>query len=529
MKRIVSAIFAVVMMLIPLAGRATPPTFSQGFTSNSTSNLNAGVGINGSINVAVLANPSAPTVTVNTTGSSSHTYYIVGHDGAGTCGSGNEGVSAVSSGTTAANSSSPVNNTITLPSTTGYVYYDVLKDATNTSLATCIAAGSSVNDTGQATAAYTAPTRNSTGDIRGNVTYNATPTLTNVAGTSVTVNSSGSNRDFFYQLTGAQTPGATITFTLDNPCELSQKDLRIRIAQDATNHNYVVDFEPSANILWQNSVGGAASPLITGANARTDYGFYCDAISGNWVNDNYQASTVQPQPSGAGGSGVASPTAHDVMIAEGSSPFNLLSLPSTDIIIGQGASADPQAFAVSGDATLSAAGALTVTKSNGQALPTIIAHSGPVDINTTSSETTIFSGTIPANYLGTKNCVYVTLDGDTLYNNANTDTLTLKLVKDAPPSATIFATTGAQTLAATSASRRSINAQLGFCNQNTSGSGATQSGFARMLWNAVQSMGNLSAKSVSEAVAVNVYVTATWSVSSANDDLNITGGTMEVK
>lgn len=148
----------------PPAAFAAGPTFANGFTSNGPTALNQGTNLTGSIYVNAIADPSAPSVTVNTTGSASHTYYIVGHDGAATCGSGHEGVSAVSAGTTASNSSSPANNAITVP--TAYLYYDVLRDATNTSIATCVAGGSVVTDTGQSSSAYSAPAGNTTAQIR---------------------------------------------------------------------------------------------------------------------------------------------------------------------------------------------------------------------------------------------------------------------------------------------------------------------------------------------------------------------------
>ena len=163
MGNIIKGLLALFLVLVPATGYATGPTFSQGFTATGPVSLNQGAQHIGSLYVQAIADPSAPTVTVNTTGSASHSYYIVGHDGAASCGSGHEGTSNVSSPTTASNSSSPQNNTITLP--TAYSFYDVLRDATNTSIATCVAGGSSVVDTGQSTSAYTAPNANTTGGI----------------------------------------------------------------------------------------------------------------------------------------------------------------------------------------------------------------------------------------------------------------------------------------------------------------------------------------------------------------------------
>ena len=54
----------------------------------------------------------------------------------------------------------------------------------------------------------------------------------------------------------------------------------------------------------------------------------------------------------------------------GQNILKVLSLPSAQLMIGQGNTADPQAFALSGDCSLSAAGAITCTKTNGTALGT---------------------------------------------------------------------------------------------------------------------------------------------------------------
>jgi len=66
-------------------------------------------------------------------------------------------------------------------------------------------------------------------------------------------------------------------------------------------------------------------------------------------------------PSANGGSGVASPTAHSLMVAEGASAFTLLGAATAGrMLLDQGAAADPSFNAMSGDATISSAGALTI-------------------------------------------------------------------------------------------------------------------------------------------------------------------------
>jgi hypothetical protein len=95
------------------------------------------------------------------------------------------------------------------------------------------------------------------------------------------------------------------------------------------------------------------------------------AVTSNWINAISTAgvpSATQPAftdisgtaTAAQGGTGVASPTIHDVPIAEGASAFNLVGLASGQLLIGQ-ASADPAAKTMSGDATLASGGALTVS------------------------------------------------------------------------------------------------------------------------------------------------------------------------
>lgn len=72
---------------------------------------------------------------------------------------------------------------------------------------------------------------------------------------------------------------------------------------------------------------------------------------------------------GGGGSGTANiitgAGSHAVVIAQGVSSVTGVTMTSGQLLIGQGASADPAAATVSGDATISSGGALTVTKTNG--------------------------------------------------------------------------------------------------------------------------------------------------------------------
>lgn len=105
-------------------------------------------------------NPLAPTITNGgTAGTTTYSYYVVANDAWG----GKTLVGAVGTTTTGNATLSTTNyNTITWSAVVGAVSYDVLKTNTATSLALAVT-GTTVNDTGQATATYTTPTSNTTG------------------------------------------------------------------------------------------------------------------------------------------------------------------------------------------------------------------------------------------------------------------------------------------------------------------------------------------------------------------------------
>lgn len=125
--------------------------------------------LGGSHRLQALATPSAPTVAPQgTAGTTSYTYYVVAKDAQGF----QTLVSPVGTTTTGNATLSASNyNKISWTAVPGAVYYDVLKGTTGTALATGLTA-TTVNDTGQATTGYTAPTRNATADltIDGNIT-----------------------------------------------------------------------------------------------------------------------------------------------------------------------------------------------------------------------------------------------------------------------------------------------------------------------------------------------------------------------
>lgn len=122
----------------------------------------------GSIVTTAIGLPAAPSVTVNTTGSTSYTYYCVALDLNGLNNlAGGLGDTLPSSGTTVTNGAATPNNTVTCAGKAGALGFVVLKNATNAALGNCITGGSgascSVTDTGQSTTSYTANSYDETG------------------------------------------------------------------------------------------------------------------------------------------------------------------------------------------------------------------------------------------------------------------------------------------------------------------------------------------------------------------------------
>lgn len=141
---------------------------------------------------------------------------------------------------------------------------------------------------------------------------------------------------------------------------------------------------------WQNALylaGLHGAPPITGSVITTDGsamtigsvidvgvgvtitnylirapGFVIDG-SGNINTGVWQATTIAVAH---GGTGQTSLTAHSILLGNGTSAINSLAIGTAGrVVIDQGTGADPAFKVISGDATLSGAGALTVTKTNG--------------------------------------------------------------------------------------------------------------------------------------------------------------------
>jgi hypothetical protein len=111
---------------------------------------------------------------------------------------------------------------------------------------------------------------------------------------------------------------------------------------------------------WTAPAGGGTVTSLTCSTGLT--------CSPNPVTGVGTESLTVPVTAPNGGSGIASPTAHSLLMAEGASAFNLITASAAGkIIVDQGSGVDFAEEAVSGDATLASSGALTVTKTNGVA------------------------------------------------------------------------------------------------------------------------------------------------------------------
>jgi hypothetical protein len=109
----------------------------------------------GGLRVQALADAPQPAVTPNATGSTAYTYYVVAVDRNGRR-------SLPSPARTIANGAATPNNTVSWAAVPGAATYDVLKGTTATRLGSTPTL--SLNDTNQATSAYTAPVRNESAD-----------------------------------------------------------------------------------------------------------------------------------------------------------------------------------------------------------------------------------------------------------------------------------------------------------------------------------------------------------------------------
>ena len=208
--------------------------------------VSGGVGFKGYTFIGNLDDPSAPTVTKHGTGSTSYTYYVVYHDWAG-------GTSNVSPGTTVINAPSTPNNDITYTCYPNYQSADVLKNGTTQALATnapCEGNNSptgnpstyTITDTGQATTAYSAPSRNSTGDV--NITGN------------VIVNQSLTAQHLF----GGLDITSNLMFSWDST---SGHGYVVSASGDATHDGYLAWYIPANTRAWTLGFDAGSTPDLT--------------------------------------------------------------------------------------------------------------------------------------------------------------------------------------------------------------------------------------------------------------------------
>jgi hypothetical protein len=118
------------------------------------------------IDVNAVADPSAPTISVvGATGSSSYgPYFVVCHDANGGVTNVSPASNTLTNGPAALSASDYIK--ISWSAESGCASWDVLKGSLSEALATSVpGTATSLNDTGQTTVAYTAPTRNTTGDV----------------------------------------------------------------------------------------------------------------------------------------------------------------------------------------------------------------------------------------------------------------------------------------------------------------------------------------------------------------------------
>lgn len=142
---------------------------------------------------------------------------------------------------------------------------------------------------------------------------------------------------------------------------------------DDTNVTLTLGGTPASALLAATSLTLGWTGTLAAARGGTANGFFAVAgpatttktftfpnASANVLTDNAAVTVAQ------GGTGLATLTAHAVILGEGTGNVAFATIGTGGrVLIDQGAAADPAFTAVSGDGTLAAGGALTVTKTNG--------------------------------------------------------------------------------------------------------------------------------------------------------------------
>jgi concanavalin A-like lectin/glucanase superfamily protein len=138
------------------------------------------------LTVNSLADPATPSATlVGSTGSTSYgPYYVVCHGVGGSTTMQSVGSNTVTNGPASLNVSNYI--TIAWTAEAGCATWDVLRGSLSTSIATGLNASlTSFNDTGISTSAYTAPARNTTGDVSGGLFISSGTTFVNLPATVI--------------------------------------------------------------------------------------------------------------------------------------------------------------------------------------------------------------------------------------------------------------------------------------------------------------------------------------------------------
>lgn len=145
-------------------------------------------------------------------------------------------------------------------------------------------------------------------------------------------------------------------------------------------------YSASAGTLTRNTTSSTNgnTPLNLSGQAQ----LYVTALAADLANaGNFSSGTVAVA---CGGTGASSFTAHGVLLGEGTAAFGVANTGTAGrILLDQGAGSDPAFNAVSGDGTLTASGALVVTRTNG----TAFAASATTD---TTNAGNISAGTLAA-------------------------------------------------------------------------------------------------------------------------------------
>lgn len=130
-------------------------------------------------------------------------------------------------------------------------------------------------------------------------------------------------------------------------------------------------------LTGDGTASGSGSVPLTLATVNSNVGVFGDAthvgtftVNAKGLITGASATAITPDLSAAinilgvahGGTGLATWTAHSIVLGEGTTAPNFVALSSGQLLIGQ-ASGDPAAATVSGDATLAASGALTLATS----------------------------------------------------------------------------------------------------------------------------------------------------------------------